>query len=60
MKQQPAVIPTEHEPTPRPKREGDLEFIPDSPEYLTQTIDASGWREQLEQTFQEAIARVRK
>jgi hypothetical protein len=40
-------------------KEGDLEFIPDSPEYLTQTIDASGWRQQLEQTFQERILKVR-
>ena len=57
-RKEPAVIPTE--PTPRPRREGDLEFIPDSPEYLAQTIDASGWREQLDQTFLEAIARARR
>ena len=37
-----------------------LAYLPDSPEYLTQTIGASGWREQLDQAFEEAIARVRK
>lgn len=37
-----------------------LAYLPDSPEYLTQTIGASGWREQLDQAFQEAIVRVRE
>jgi len=55
--QYPAVVPVE--PGRRPRREEDLEFIADSPEYLTQTIDATGWREKLEQTFQEAMARVK-
>jgi hypothetical protein len=51
----PAVIPTEQ----RPRREGELEFLPDSPEFLTQTIEAIGYRDKLDTTFQEAIARAK-
>jgi len=36
----------------------DTEYLPDSPEYLTKTIEASGWREQLDMAFQEAMVRV--
>jgi len=53
----PAVIPTE--PQPRPHRETDLEYIADSPEYLAQTIDNTGYRSKLDNAFQEAIARVK-
>ena len=53
----PAVIPTE--PSPSPKRQDALEYLADSPEFLTQTIDESGWRETLDKTFLEAIQRVR-
>lgn len=52
-----AVIPTE--PTPRSRKETELEYLADSPEFLAQTIDATGWRDKLEQTFQEAITRAR-
>jgi len=52
---QPAVIPTK----PRPRRETDLEYLADTPEYLTQTIDATGYRDKLDSTFQEAIARAK-
>jgi len=43
-----------------PTEEIMAEYLPDSPEYLTQTIDASGWREQLNQAFQEAMDRVKE
>jgi hypothetical protein len=36
-----------------------LEFLPDSPEFLAETISSAGWREQLDQAFQAAIAKVR-
>lgn len=54
-KKMPAVIPTE----PRPRREGDLEYLADSPEFLTQTIEAIGYRNKLDTAFQEAIARAK-
>jgi len=54
---QPAVIPTS--PTPRPKKEGEREFIADSPEYLAQTIERTGWRQRIDQAFQEAVKRVK-
>jgi uncharacterized membrane protein (UPF0127 family) len=50
-----AVIPTEK----RPRREDELEFLPDSPEFLTQTIEAIGYREKLDSAFQEAIRRAK-
>ena len=37
----------------------ELEYFADSPEFLTQTIDAIGYRSKLEKTFQEAIARAK-
>lgn len=37
-----------------------LDWLGDSPEYLAQTIDLSGWRQQLDEEFQVAIARSRK
>ena len=56
LKTEPAVIPTEPR---RPRREKELEYFADSPEYLTQTIDNTGYRSKLDTTFQEAIARVK-
>ncbi|GAJ08054.1 unnamed protein product, partial [marine sediment metagenome] len=44
---------------PRSRRETDLEYLADSPEYLTQTIDATGYRDKLHTTFQEAITRAK-
>jgi uncharacterized membrane protein (UPF0127 family) len=49
------VIPTE----PQPRRKGDLEYLADSPEFLTQTIEDIGYRDKLDTTFQEAIARAK-
>jgi len=54
----PAVVPTEPR-HPRPRKEGELEFLPDSPEVLAQTIDAIGYREKIDSAFQEAIKRVK-
>jgi uncharacterized membrane protein (UPF0127 family) len=50
-----AVIPT----APRPRKEGDLEYLADSPEFLTQTIEAIGYRERLDSAFQDAIRRAK-
>lgn len=53
--QTPAVIPIE----PRPRKETDLEYLADSPEFLALTIDNTGYRPKLENAFQEAIARIK-
>lgn len=36
-----------------------LRFLPDSPEVLAQTANATGYRGKIEQVFRQAIARVR-
>ncbi len=36
-----------------------LEFLGDSAEFLAQTVDMTGWRQKLDQTFETAIARAR-
>jgi len=47
-------------PVERPKRTtSELEYFADSPEFLTQTIDATGYREKIDKAFQEAIARAK-
>jgi hypothetical protein len=56
-KRLPAVIPAEA--GPRRRQESDLEYLADSPEFLTQTVDATGYRGMLNTTFQEAIARAK-
>jgi len=43
----------------QPRRETDLEYLADSPEFLAQTIEAIGYRNKLDTTFQEAIARAK-
>jgi hypothetical protein len=48
------IGPTERHETPE-----ELEFFADSPEFLTQTIDATGYRSKIDTTFQEAIARAK-
>ncbi len=53
----PAVIPTD--PTLRPKREDELEYLADSPEFLAYTIEDIGYREKLDNAFQEAITRAK-
>lgn len=50
------VIPTEPR---RPHGGEELEFLPDSAEFLTQTIAATGYRGKIDSAFQEAIKRVR-
>jgi len=52
----PAVIPKEK----RPRRDGELEFLPDSPEFLAYTIDDIGYREKIDSAFQQAIARAKR
>jgi len=54
--QSPAVIPV----APRPRKETDLEYLADSPEFLAQTIDNTGYRPKLENAFQEAITRIKE
>jgi len=51
----PKVIPTE----PRQRKRTDLEYLADSPEFLTQTIDAIGYRQRLDSAFLDAIARAK-
>ena len=50
------VIPIEPR---RPQKREELEFLPDSPEILTQTIDATGYRGKIDNAFQQAIKRVK-
>jgi uncharacterized membrane protein (UPF0127 family) len=52
----PAVIP-EHKQQPRLK--GEIEFLPDSPEFLAYTIDDIGYRDKIDSAFLSAIARAR-
>jgi len=37
----------------------ELRFLPDSPEILTQTVNATGYRDKLASVFREAIARAK-
>jgi len=52
----PSIIP-EHRRQPRLKDE--LEFLPDSPEFLAYTIDDIGYREKIDSAFLSAIARAK-
>jgi uncharacterized membrane protein (UPF0127 family) len=52
---EPKVIPVET----RQRKKTDLEYLADSPEFLTQTIDAIGYRQRLDNAFQDAIARAK-
>jgi uncharacterized membrane protein (UPF0127 family) len=52
-----AVIPTEPR---RPRREDELEYLPDSPEFLAYTIEDIGYREKIDTAFQNAIARAKQ
>jgi len=56
QKNSPAIIP-EHKRRPRLKEE--LEFLPDSPEFLAYTIDDIGYREKIDSAFLNAIARAK-
>jgi len=53
-----AVIPTVPEPA-RPQRQDGLQYMADSPEYLTETIETIGWRDKIDQAFHTAIARAK-
>jgi uncharacterized membrane protein (UPF0127 family) len=47
-------------PVEKPKAgKTDLEFLPDSPEFLAYTIDDIGYREKIDSAFQQAIARAK-
>lgn len=37
----------------------ELRFLPDSPEFLAQTVTATGYRAKLESVFREAMARAK-
>ncbi len=37
----------------------ELRFLPDSPEFLAETITCTGCREKLDRVFQQAIARAK-
>jgi len=51
------VIPTE----PRRPRDGEeIEFLPDSAENLAQTVQATGYREKIDDAFEEAIKRAKR
>ena len=50
------VIPTEPR---RPREREELEFLPDSAEDLAQTVQATGYRGQIDSAFRAAILRVR-
>ncbi len=50
------VIPIEPR---RPREREELEFLPDSPEILTQTVDATGYRGKIDNAFQQAIKRAK-
>ena len=45
---------------PSPNQEVKLRFLPDSPEFITQSVNGTGYRSQLERTVREAIARVNR
>jgi hypothetical protein len=42
-----------------PNRQDELRFLPDSPEFLAETITCIGCREKLDRVFQQAIARAK-
>ena len=44
---------------PSPGQEVKLRFLPDSPEFLTETINRTGCRDKLCRVFRQAIARVK-
>ena len=56
-------VPKGRKPEPRvPGQPEDirLRFLPDSPEFLTQTVNNTSLRERLESVFQAAIARAKE
>jgi len=55
MKSQPAVVPLKGRHSKEPR----LNYLTDSPEYLTWTIEEIGYREKIDSAFLEAITRAR-
>jgi len=53
----PAVIPIE--PRQRQSKANELEFLPDSPEFLAYTIDDIGYRDRIDSAFLSAIKRAK-
>ena len=53
----PAVIPIE--PRQRQSKADELEFLPDSPEFLAYTIDDIGYRDRIDSAFLSAIQRAK-
>ena len=51
------VIPTEPR---RPSDREELEFLPDSAQHLAQTVQATGYREKIDDAFEEAIKRAKR
>ncbi len=47
-------------PVKSPKKGSELEYLADSPEFLTQTIEDTGYRDRIDSAFQKAIARARQ
>jgi len=37
----------------------ELRFLPDSPEFITQSVNSTGYRAKLESVFREAMARAK-
>ena len=54
-----AVVPTEPR-RPRSRKEDELEFLPDSPEFLAYTIEDIGYRDKIDTAFLQAIARAKR
>jgi len=44
---------------PSPNQEIELRFLPDSPEFITQSINSTGLRTRLESVVREAIKRAK-
>ncbi|MDD4984672.1 MAG: DUF192 domain-containing protein [Dehalococcoidales bacterium] len=44
----------------QPRKNSELKYLADSPEYLTKTIEDTGYRNRIDSAFQEAITRVRQ
>ncbi|MBE0481709.1 MAG: hypothetical protein IBX68_12120 [Dehalococcoidia bacterium] len=53
-----AVVPAGPRPRRRLRRE-ELEFLPDSPEFLAYTIEDIGYRDRIDNAFQQAILRAK-
>ncbi len=52
-------IPNSRKTATRPPQDDELRFLPDSPEFLAETITCTGCREKLDRVFQQAIARAK-